>query len=125
MKGYSVSGYAGQTTPDDNDFILLKWQKPIWTGVNEKNEKPTFSVGQNIPNPVNGLTKVNVYLQNPGDLSLRVTNLTGQTLMNMEKTNVLPGVSQFIIDGSKLSSGVYFYTVKQGDAQVTKKMIVQ
>ena len=45
--------------------------------------------------------------------------------MNMEKTNVLPGVSQFVIDASQLSSGVYFYTVKQGDKSITKKMIVQ
>jgi hypothetical protein len=117
--------FQGQTTPDDNSITMLKWTKPIWTGINEKHEKPTFSVGQNIPNPVNGLTRVNVYLQNAGNLSLRVTNLTGQTLMSMEKSNVQPGVSQFVIDGNQLSYGIYFYTVKQGDGSITKKMIVQ
>lgn len=125
MKGVNVPGYAGQTSPDDNSFIVLNWVKPIWTGMNEAAGRPSFSVGQNFPNPVNGLTKVNVYLQNGGNLSLSLTNLTGQTLVSLEKTNVLPGVSQFVIDGSKLASGVYFYTVKQGDAHVTRKMIVQ
>ena len=125
MKGYSVPGYAGQTAPDDNSFICINWIKPIWTDVSEKNEKPGFSVGQNFPNPVNGLTRVNVYMQNGGDLSLKVTNLTGQIMISMEKSTVLPGVSQFIIDGTKLASGIYFYTVKQGDKDVTKKMIVQ
>ncbi len=125
MKGNGVSGYAGQTAPDDNFFTVLKWQKPIWVGVNEKHEKPTFSIGQNFPNPVTGSTIINVYLQNSGDLSLRITNITGQDVMSLEKSNVPAGVSQFIVDCSKLASGVYFYTVKQGDAQITKKMIVQ
>jgi hypothetical protein len=125
VKGINISGYSGQTSPDDNSMTIIKWAKPLWTGVTEKQEKPTFSVGQNFPNPVDGLTKVNVYMQNGGDLSLKVTNLTGQTLMNMEKSNVLPGVSEFVIDASQLSAGVYFYTVKQGDKSITKKMIVQ
>jgi hypothetical protein len=119
------TSYAGQTSPDNNSIILIKWEKPLWTGINEKHEKSTFSVGQNFPNPVDGFTKVNVYLQNGGDLSLKVTNLTGQTLMNMEKSNVLPGVSQFVIDASQLSSGVYFYTVKQGNKSITKKMVIE
>jgi hypothetical protein len=106
-------------------MVLLKWQKPVWTGVNEKKEKPTFSVGQNFPNPANGLTKVNAYMQYGGDLSLKVTNLAGQTLMSMEKSNVQPGVSQFVIDASQLASGIYFYSVKQGEKSITKKMIVQ
>jgi hypothetical protein len=94
-------------------------------GIPEKQAQPTFAVSQNFPNPTTGLTKVNVYHQNAGDLDLKVTNLTGQTMMTLEKTNVLPGVSQFVIDGSRLSAGVYFYTVNQGNLQVTKKMIVQ
>jgi hypothetical protein len=106
-------------------MMVIAWNKPLWVGMNEKHAKPTLSVGQNFPNPVSGLTNVNVYLQNPGNLSLKVTNLTGQTLMTLEKSNVQPGVSQFVIDGSQLTAGVYFYTVKQGDQSITKKMIVQ
>jgi hypothetical protein len=126
VKSIGNSSYEGQNTPDSNYMTLIKWEKP-WgdDGVNEKHEKPTFSVGQNFPNPVNGLTKVNVYIQNSGNLSLKVTDLTGQTLMNLEKSNVLPGVSQFVIDASQLSPGVYFYTVKQGDQSITKKMIIE
>jgi hypothetical protein len=125
VKSINVPGYAGQTSPDDNSMTVIKWSYPIWLGTNVDHEKPTFSVGQNIPNPVTGFTKVNVYLQNPGALSLKVTNITGQVQMNMEKNNVLPGVSEFIIDGSRLAAGVYFYTVQQGEQRITKKMIVE
>jgi hypothetical protein len=118
------SGYAGQTIPDDNYITVTNWIPCWWEGIAEKHEKPTISVCQNFPNPVNGLTKVRVYLQYGGDLSLTVTNLTGQTIMSMEKTNVLPGVSEFVIDGSQLAPGVYFYTVKEGYQSITKKMII-
>jgi hypothetical protein len=106
-------------------MVLHQWEIFEPDGIPEKYNKPTFSVGQNFPNPVDGLTKVNVYLMNSGDLSLKVSNLTGQTLMNMEKSNVQPGVSQFVIDASTFPSGVYFYTVKQGDKSITKKMVVE
>jgi hypothetical protein len=116
---------VGQSSPDSNYMVLHQWTKPINVGIHEQNAKPALTVGQNFPNPVDGMTKVNVYLMNSGDLSLKVTNLTGQTLMNMEKSNVQPGVSQFVIDASQLSAGVYFYTVKQGNKSITKKMIVE
>jgi hypothetical protein len=125
VKGINISGYQGQTSPSDNYMTLIKWQKPIWVGTNDKKEKPTFSISQNSPNPATGLTTVKVYMQNSGNLSMKVTSITGQTLMSMEKTNVLAGVNQFVIDASQLSSGIYFYTVKQGDQSITKKMIVQ
>ena len=125
VKGLNISGYAGQTSPDDNFFTLIKWTKPVWTGVAEKQQQPTISVSQNFPNPVSGNTKINVYLQNGGDLSFKVTDLTGQTLESQVKTNVLPGVSQFVIDGSQFAPGVYFYTVKQGNTEITKKMIIK
>jgi hypothetical protein len=115
----------GQNAPDDNSMVLLKWLKPVMVGVNDKHAIPNFSIGQNYPNPAMGMTKINVYLQNSGDLSLKVGNLTGQTLMSMEKTNAHAGVNEFVIDASQLSSGVYFYTVTQGDKSITKKMIVQ
>jgi hypothetical protein len=114
-----------QGSPDSNYMTFIKWEKPVWIGVNEKHERPAFSVGQNFPNPFNGLTKVDVYLQNAGDLTLTITSVTGQTMISIERTNVLPGVSEFIINGVQLAAGVYFYTVKQGVQSVTKKMVVE
>ena len=125
VQSIGQTNWVGQSSPDSNYMVLHQWEIFEPDGIPEKYNKPTFSVGQNFPNPVDGLTKVNVYLMNSGDLSLKVSNLTGQTLMNMEKSNVQPGVSQFVIDASTFPSGVYFYTVKQGDKSITKKMVVE
>jgi hypothetical protein len=126
IKGVGYTGtWQGQGSPDDNSMVVLKWHKPVWTGVNEKHERPSFSVGQNFPNPANDFAKVNVYVQYSGNLSLTVTNVTGQTLINIEKSNVQAGAIQFDVDVSKLTPGVYFYTVRQGEQGITKKLIVQ
>ncbi|MCX6245687.1 MAG: T9SS type A sorting domain-containing protein [Bacteroidetes bacterium] len=121
--------WQGQTSPDDNSLTLIKWTKPGvpcgYQEVIEKPGQPTLSVSQNVPNPFSGQTEINVYHQNPGNIGLVVTNLTGQNVLYLEKTNVLPGVSQFTLDGSTLAPGVYFYTVTQGAGRITKKMIVQ
>ena len=124
--------WQGQSTPDDNFMTLIRWMPYSWwvcynclTSIPEKQETSTLSVSQNVPNPFNGLTEVKVYHQNSGYISLKVTNITGQPIMTMEKTNVRPGVSKFVIDGSRFQPGVYFYTVMQGDQRITKKMIIQ
>ncbi|MCX6245689.1 MAG: T9SS type A sorting domain-containing protein [Bacteroidetes bacterium] len=121
-----INSYNGPP-PSDNFITLLQWQKPDWPtmGVVKQPEKPLLSVSQNFPNPVSGATTINVYHQNPGTLTLEVTNLTGQNILHMEKTNVLPGVNQFTVDGSNLPPGVYFYTVIMEGEKITKKMVVQ
>ncbi|MCX6245685.1 MAG: T9SS type A sorting domain-containing protein [Bacteroidetes bacterium] len=127
VKGMNISGYAGQTSPSDNNFIVLTWQKPVYppVGVNNIDPKPAFSVEQNYPNPVQDRTTINVYLQNAGDLSIQVTNTTGQVVMKAQKANAPAGLTQFVVEGNSLAPGVYFYTVKQGTQSITKKMIVQ
>jgi hypothetical protein len=127
VKGMNISGYAGQTSPSDNNYICLTWLKPAYppVGVQNNGTRPSFSVAQNFPNPAQGMTSINVYLENSGNLSLQVTNLAGQVMVSSQKTSVPAGMTQFVIDGNSLAPGIYFYTVKQGTQSVTKKMIVQ
>jgi len=123
----ATGAWQGQSSPDDNSIVVITWFRyfPCITDVDVKQQKITFSVDQNVPNPFDGFTEVNVNHQYAGDISLKVTNITGQTLTTQEKKNVLPGVSKFVIDGRGLSPGVYFYTVQQGNQKITKKMIVE
>jgi len=127
VKGVNISGYSGQTSVTDNNFIVVSRAKTdLYVGTNDKKDfKASFSVNQNSPNPVNGLTKVNFNIQKPGNVILEVTTLTGQKLITMEKSNLSAGNYHFTIDGSQLVSGVYFYTVKFNNESITHKMIVE
>jgi hypothetical protein len=94
-------------------------------GVNEHPASKVNEVYQNVPNPFNGITTVDVQVAKAGSLSLDVYNLMGQKMMNMNKGQVSPGVYQFAIDGSRLSPGIYFYTVNVGNESFTNKMVVK
>jgi len=93
-------------------------------GVNEV-ENNIGLVSQNYPNPFNGSTSINVTLSKPSDLSISVINMLGQKIFEINKGNTSAGTHNFTINGSKFTSGIYFYTVKAGNNSVTNKMIVE
>jgi hypothetical protein len=77
------------------------------------------------PNPVHGLATLKVNTPQSGNLNIEVTNLVGQTMMNLNKGVVNSGDHSFNLDATRLTSGVYFYTVKLNNQKVTGKMIVE
>jgi len=94
------------------------------SSINEVNNNIS-SVSQNYPNPFNGVTTLNVSLVKSADLSVIVTNIVGQQVSNIQMGTVSAGNHTVAIDATKLTSGIYFYTIKAGESTVTQKMIVQ
>jgi len=118
----------GQQAISNNDLMVITTSKEdiIDPGVSiEEPGKAAFSVSQNMPNPFNGNSIVNIKLEKAANLSLTVHSVVGQKVMEISKGSVNPGAYQFVLDGSQLQSGVYFYTVKANKESVTKKMIVK
>ncbi len=75
------------------------------------------------PNPVVGLAHVDITVPQASNVSLSVTNVTGQTLINTNLGSFSAGSHTLTFDAANLSSGVYFCTVKIGEKQYTNKMI--
>ena len=117
----------GDEDPYGENFIrFMKIYKADVVGVKEtKNILSQTDVSQNFPNPFNENSTVVVNLSEKADLSLEVINITGQKVYELKTRNGSVGANILTIDGSNLTSGVYFYTVKAGDSSVTKKMIVE
>ena len=92
--------------------------------INEVNSNIS-SISQNYPNPFNGTTTLNVSLVKSADLSVIVTNIVGQQVSEIQMGTVSAGSHTVTIDAGKLTSGIYFYTIKAGESKVTQKMIVQ
>lgn len=82
-------------------------------------------VSQNYPNPFSGTSKVYVMLEKPAMLSLDVHNLMGQLVFSTPEIKYNSGKVEFTIDGSKMESGIYFYSIVSGESSVTKKMIIE
>jgi hypothetical protein len=108
----------------ENQITFAEFDKDLSAGI-ENLENKNLSVSQNYPNPFSTSTTITVDLKTRTDLSLSVSNLLGQKIYESRKGTVNAGSYHFSIDGSSLIPGVYTYTVKAGDTQVTNKMIVE
>jgi flagellar hook assembly protein FlgD len=100
----------------------------------EKGLDLKFSLGLNYPNPFNpsttipfkvGSLKFGVGSHLP--TSLKIYNILGQLVRELVDEEKLPGNYQVIWDGKDqkgnlVSSGIYFYQLRAGDYQETKKM---
>ncbi|MCB2219837.1 MAG: T9SS type A sorting domain-containing protein [Bacteroidetes bacterium] len=124
--GLAVRGDEDPYTDNNMYFMKVSRNDLIPVGVEELSEPITAEgVSQNMPNPFTGTSWVNIEVQKTCDLSLEVTNITGQVVYAIAPKEFQAGSYRLPIHAENLTKGVYFYTVKAGDTSVTKKMIVE
>ena len=95
------------------------------TKANINKYNTSLKVDQNNPNPAKNNTQIAVTLPESSNVTITVTNLMGQKVMEVNKGKLNAGKNIINLNVSNLSSGVYFYTVTANNASVTKKMIVE
>lgn len=78
---------------------------------------------QNIPNPFSTTTSITIDTQLSGDFDFKVFNLTGKTV-HQEQVTLITGKNIITFDGSQLQSGIYLYTIGQGNNIATNRMII-
>ncbi len=83
----------------------------------------------NYPNPFNPTTTINYSIQQGGLVEIKIFNVKGELLKTLVSENKQSGNYSIAWDGknnrgSKLPSGVYFYTLRMGDITSSKKMVL-
>ncbi|HEY9165733.1 MAG TPA: discoidin domain-containing protein [Candidatus Kryptonia bacterium] len=101
-------------------------QGTLATGVRSTNDllPKTYSLSQNFPNPFNPSTRIRFALPNAGDVTLTVYDVLGREVETLLHQRMSPGNYELDFDASRLSSGVYFYSLRAGSYFVTKKMLL-
>jgi hypothetical protein len=84
-----------------------------------------YSLEQNYPNPFNPTTNISFGLPENAFVSLKVYNSLGQEIVELAGREYSAGRHSVTFDATKLSSGVYFYTLRAGQYSITQKMILQ
>jgi photosystem II stability/assembly factor-like uncharacterized protein len=109
---------------------------PIGVNKNSKNTPSTFALSQNYPNPFNPVTKIKYSLPNPSPansginsggavhVKLIIYDILGREIETLVDENKKPGNYEMDWDGSRFSSGVYFYKLVTDDWIATKKMVL-
>lgn len=105
---------------------LTWWKLAIATDVQKtSNEIPTqFVLEQNYPNPFNPTTNISFSLPKEGFTRLNIYNVLGQQVASLVNENLKAGKYNYTFDASKLSTGVYFYSLQTTDYSLTKKMLL-
>ncbi len=87
-----------------------------------------FYLSQNYPNPFNPETVINFNLIKDVEVSLNIYNIKGQKVKTLITGKLAKGSYPIIWkgkddSGNSVSSGIYFYKLKAGDFEKTKKML--
>ncbi len=98
----------------------------IISGIKKENSltAKNFFVAQNFPNPFNPSTNIRVEIPERSEIVLCVYNTLGNLIIEKNYGEQSAGVYSITFDGSKLSSGVYYYTILCGKYSQTKPMVL-
>jgi len=88
-----------------------------------------FRLEQNYPNPFNPRTNLGFGISDFGFVSLSIFDVVGKKIIILVEKELPPGEYEVQWDGRdsagrKVESGVYFYTLKAGGFQATRKMVL-
>jgi subtilisin-like proprotein convertase family protein len=120
-----------------NQGTLLNWciqvayYNPVVIKETETEIVKEFKLFQNYPNPFNPVTNIRFDIPKSSFVSIKVYDITGKDVETIVNENIQAGKYETQWDGSKYSSGVYFYkiNVRHGgsstvDYMDTKRMIL-
>ncbi len=121
-----VLKYTADLTATDG----MVYGDPFWftgditSGVETLDGIPaSFNLQQNYPNPFNPSTIIEYSIPEAGNVSLNVYNTLGQHVSELVNVDQNAGSYRINFNADKLTSGIYFYTLKSKNFKVTKKML--
>lgn len=112
----SNPGFAFDWNPEEPDVVVSN--EPV------DNEVPVrYNLGQNYPNPFNPTTSIEYSIPKTSDVSILLYDLLGREIRQLVNTdNHAAGNHIVTVDGSSLSSGVYFYQLRSDRYIQTRKL---
>jgi len=124
LEGYRSADSSFQAWPDSTqrvDFYLIPQ-----VGVrDEKSQIPEQLVlMQNYPNPFNASTSIHFGLPHASQVSIDILKLDGSFVASVLNETLSAGSYTVNWDAGEVPSGIYFYIMRVGDLQTSRKMIL-
>jgi len=133
LKAPAIDGkyYVSVRTDDKTAGSYRRLTNALWfvvsvTGVKQPvSDLPlTFALDQNYPNPFNPSTTIRFDLPKSSDIRLSVFDILGREVSVLVNERRNAGIHNVVLDGSNLSSGVYFYRIQAGSFVDTKRLLL-
>lgn len=113
---WTLSGVV-HGSPGENDVV-----SDVNTNIESVPNK--FSISANYPNPFNPVTNIAYSIPRKAKVNISVFDILGRNVEILVNEVKLVGNYNVKFDGSKLSSGIYFYKITANDFVSTKKMVL-
>jgi len=95
------------------------------TGIDDNKNNPIeYLLYQNFPNPFNPTTTINYSLPKQCKVIIKIYDVLGREIETLVEDEQPGGYHKVEFDGSRLISGVYFYSMFADDYVDTKKLIL-
>ncbi len=131
----SSGAYTLYTVQDKNTPIVFGGALTInrTTSIIQTENNALFSekisLGQNLPNPFNSSTEMEIFVPQTMPVTVDIFNLLGQEICRLHDGILPTGISRLrwsaVMDDSRPApGGVYFYKLKAGETVLIKKMVL-
>jgi len=95
--------------------------QPLAVNEQEGNNMTLFSSS---PNPFSDITNIRYKIEKPGNVQIVISDISGRVISNLNEGFRAAGPHSSEFDGSRLSKGVYFFTLKTENGSLTNKMVI-
>ena len=110
---------------DHNGEYTFTTSSIVNTVTQRNNAVPgSYRLFQNYPNPFNPTTTIRYQLPAAGHVTLKVYDILGREVATLVNEVQKAGTYSERFDASKLSSGVYIYSIKTGNYFAAKKLLL-
>lgn len=113
-----------------NGTVYGSWSS-IWnfmtegvTSVEDNSIPNEFKLEQNYPNPFNPATSIKYKVASITNVKLAVYDILGREVATLVDEIKPPGTYEVSFDASRLSAGMYVYTIQAGKFSETRKMLL-
>jgi hypothetical protein len=118
----TVNGEGGVTSG-------MKWGNLIYSYITIPYQASSIPIDEdwslpNYPNPFSSSTIIPYRLKTKGDVKLTIYDLTGRELKTLINTQQNAGKHSVSFDATCFKSGIYFYKLKAGSFEQSRKMIL-
>lgn len=107
-----------------NDMPMVRMNFNSSVGIEEGDRQNGIGMGQNIPNPANGVTTIPYDLQEAANLTFEVHDLSGKLVATQAIGKRGAGSHRLLFDTTNLGEGVYVYSLVADGTRLTKRMTV-
>lgn len=128
FSGSIVFGEDTLTSKGGPDAFMVKISGPASTSAEEitvPEPSKMISLAQNYPNPFSESTIISYTLHAPGLVTIRVYDLLGNMVRELISEDQAVGEYSHTVNLASLTAGVYFYQIRSGSEQHTRKMIIR